>query len=146
MTRTDTLPAPVGQRPREFIRWCVKSGLGLAVNLALLTVWVDYLDIPPEIAIFINWLLLSVYGYLLARHWVFDETVELSGPLEHARQYVGMQGVMVSGKALNYLVYVALIWLGIDYRVSWVIGAVAGLLVNFGGNRWLWTDDQPADG
>lgn len=124
---------------REFVRWGIKSSVGLGINLALLTVWVDGVGIRPEFAIWINWALLSVYGYVVTQRWVFDETKSINGVRGHARQFLGMQGILGVGKAINYVVFVALIWVGLDYRVGWVLGAVVGLVVNFGGNRAWWT-------
>lgn len=126
----------------EAVRWAVKSGIGLSINLALLTVWVEWAGIPPQVAIFINWALLSGYGYVVTRHWVFEDTVELDGLRDHVRQYLGMQGILAGGKVVNYLAFVALIAVGLDYRVSWVLGALLGLAISFGGNRKWWTS-QP---
>lgn len=127
------------ERSRELIRWAVKSGIGLGVNLALLTVWVDSFGVPPQVAIFINGGLLSVYGYLVTMWWVFDDTKQIQSVRGHVKQFLGMQGILAGGKIVNYLIYVALIWAGIDYRVSWVLGALVGLVISFGGNRTWWT-------
>lgn len=127
------------ERSRELIRWAVKSGIGLGVNLALLTVWVDSLGVPPQVAIFFNGALLSVYGYLVTMWWVFNDTKQIGSVRGHVKQFLGMQGILAGGKIVNYLIYVALIWVGIDYRVSWVLGALVGLVVSFGGNRTWWT-------
>lgn len=123
---------------REFVRWGMKSGLGLGINLVLLTVWVEKAGIRPEYAIFINWVLLSVYGYLITHHWVFKDTKELTAPLDHVRQYVGMQGILAGSKVLNYAIYVLLIHVGLDYRASWVVGAGVAVLASFGLNREWW--------
>lgn len=127
------------RRSREFVRWAAKSGVGLGINLILLTVWVDGLGIPPQVAIFINWALLSVYGYLVTRHWVFEDTKRIQGVRGHVRQFLGMQGILASGKVVNYLVFIVILEFGVDYRLSWVLGAVVGLAVSFGGNRAWWT-------
>lgn len=131
----------MSERLWEFLRWGVKSGVGLGMNLVLLTVWVDRFQIPAEVAIFINWLLLSVYGYVVTHRWVFDETKSLSGIREHTRQWLGMQGILAGGKAVNYVVYVVLLQ-AIDYRLAWVLGAVVGLAVSFGGNRTWWVSQS----
>lgn len=127
---------------REGVRWAIKSGVGLGINLALLTVWVDGAGIPPQAAIFINWALLSIYGYLVTQKWVFDETKSIDSLRGHVWQFVGMQGILAGGKVVNYVVYVVLISAGIDYRISWVIGAVVSLAINFGGNRVWWTESN----
>lgn len=130
------------ERAREFLRWGIKSGIGLSINLALLTVWVDGVGIPPELAVFINWALLSVYGYVLTNRWVFEDTKPVVGARAHAKQWLGMQGILAGGKVVNYVAYVVLIHVGVEYRVSWVLGAVLGLAISFGGNRAWWRGPQ----
>lgn len=129
-------------RSRAFVRWAVKSAVGLGINLALLTVWVDGFGIWPEVAVLINWVLLSVYGYVVSRRWVFEETVALSGVWDHARQYLGMQGILATSKVVNYLVYVGLLRVTEFYQAAWVVGAAVGLLVSFGGNWEWWTPSE----
>lgn len=130
-------------RGRAFVRWGIKSGAGLGINLALLTVWADWVGIWPEVAVLINWLLLSLYGYLLSLYWVFEDVKALSGVRDHLTQWAGMQGILAGGKVVNYLVYVGLLQTtAVDYRIAWVIGAVGGLVVSFGGNWEWWTPSQ----
>lgn len=128
---------------KEGGRWAIKSAVGLGINLALLTVWVDHAGIPAEIAIWINWALLSVYGYVLAGQWVFEDTKSITGVREHARQWLGQQLIQGGGKVINFAVYYAILGV-VDYRLAWVIGAAAGFAVSFGGNREWWTNSQPA--
>lgn len=126
-------------RLAEPVRWGVKSIGGLAANLALLTVWVDYVGIRPEVAIAINWTLISAAGYVATDQWVFASESSPSGVTGHVRRFIGMQTVMASGKAVNYAIYVGLIWAGMDYRLAWVVGAVAVFAATFGGNKMLWS-------
>jgi len=48
-----------------------------------------------------------------------------------------MMTVNLSGKAVNYLLYVVLLRV-IDYRIAWVVGAVTVFLYTFAGNREWW--------
>lgn len=123
---------------RRAVRWGVKSVGGLAANLALLTVWVDGLGFAAWWAIGINWVLISLAGYVVTDRWVFGGTPSPAGLVANARRWVGMQSVMGIGKLVNYLVYVLFLPV-VDYRVAWVIGAVLTFLATFSGNRWLWS-------
>lgn len=122
----------------QMMRWGVSSVGGLVANIALLTVWVDHAGLHPAVAIVPNFVLLSTASYLVTNHWIFPEGVSPSGIREHVTQYAGTEGAMLAGKGANYLVYLALLPV-LDYRVAWVVGAVATFLVTFGLNKWWWT-------
>lgn len=123
------------------VRWGVKSAGGLAANLLLLTLWVDGAGLPPELAVGINWVLIALVGYAVTDRWVFDSVASPDSLSGHLRQFLGMQGVMGSSKIVNYAIYVGLIQLGIDYRVSWATGAVVVFLVTYGANKRLWESE-----
>lgn len=123
----------------EPIAWGLKSVGGLLLNLALLTVWVESGLLSAELAIFPNWLLISVLGYLFTDRVVFTDGSSPVGWLATGRRYLSMQGVMAVSKALNYGIYVALLWLDVPYQLAWAIGAVVTFGVSFIGNRFLWT-------
>lgn len=120
------------------VRWGIKSVGGLAANLGLLTVWVEWAGFAAWWAIGINWLLISLGGYLVTDQWVFGETPSPAGLVANARRFVAMQSVMGAGKLVNYLVYVALLPVA-DYRIAWLVGAALTFLATFSGNRWLWS-------
>jgi putative flippase GtrA len=125
------------------VRWGVKSVGGLVANLALLTVWVDGVGFAAWWAVGINWVLISLAGFVVSDRWVFGDTPSPSGAVMNAKRYVSMQTVMASGKAANYLVYICILgW--VDYRVAWTVGAVATFAITFAGNRWLWVSSNQA--
>lgn len=124
---------------REVMAWGLKSVGGLVLNLALLTVWVDYVGLAAELAIFPNWLLISLLGYVFTDRVVFPSAESPVGWIAKGRRYIGMQSVMALSKALNYGIYVVLLWVNVEYRIAWVIGAVVTFSISFLGNRRLWT-------
>ncbi len=130
-------------RLRELVRWGVKSVGGLAANLALLTLWVDGLGVPPQLAIVPNFVIISAVGYLVTDRWVFRDEASASGVRGHAKRYLSMQSVMLGGKAANYVIYVLLIAASMDYRVAWALGAIVTFLGTFTGNKLLWSSDSP---
>ncbi len=127
---------------RQLFRWGVKSVGGLAANLLLLTLWVDVVGWAAWWAVGINWILIAIVGYVVTDQWVFLGADSPKAVLGHVRQFIGMQTVMTSGKAINYLIYVVLLPV-VDYRIAWVIGAVVTFVGTYLGNRYLWTSDSP---
>lgn len=128
---------------RRMVRWGVKSVGGLAANLLLLTLWVDVVGFAAWWAVGINWVLVSIVGYLVTDNWVFRDAKSASGLVDNVKRYLGMQGVMSAGKAANYAIYIGLLSV-VDYRVAWATGAVVTFTVTFAGNRWLWTRGSDA--
>lgn len=129
---------PVPRDLRRAIRWGIKSVGGLVANLALLTVWVDGLGLAAWWAVGINWVVISLVGYVVTDGWVYRQTPSPSGLISNARRYVGMQGVMGLSKVANWGIYVVLLPV-VDYRVAWAVGAVVTFLATFGGTRALWS-------
>lgn len=126
------------------IKWGAKAVGGLAANLALLTVWVDGLGIHPAIAIGINFVVISIAGYALANAWIWPDGVSPVTWPGHLRQYAGMQAANFTGKAANYVLYLALLPVA-DYRVAWAAGAVATFLLTFGLNHVWWSRSGVAE-
>lgn len=117
-------------------RWGLKALGGLGANLAMLAAWVELAGLHPAIAVLINWVVLSIIGYTITEKWVFRQR----DPTEsHAKRYLGLQGVMVGSKAINYVLYVGLLALGVPYLLAWVLGAGASFLLSYGGAKSLWT-------
>lgn len=132
------------QSLRELTKWGLKSTAALGANLALLTIWVDHAGIPPELAVLINIPLITSVAYIVTDKWVFSRHESPSGLRGHVRQYVGMQAVNMSGKLVNYLLYVILLRY-IDYRLAWVVGAITVFLYTFAGNQRWWARITTAD-
>lgn len=129
---------PVPRDLRRAIRWGIKSVGGLLANLGLLTIWVDGLGLAAWWAVGINWVLISLAGYVVTDGWVYQETPSPSGLVANARRYVGMQGVMGLSKVANWGIYVVLLPV-VDYRVAWAVGAVVTFIATFAGTRTLWS-------
>lgn len=123
---------------KQAIKWGTKSVGGLVANLALLTVWVDGFQLPPEVAIFINWVLISTVSYVVADRWVFEDADSPIGVKAKLVRYFSMQGIMATSKVANYGIYISLLWMGADYRVAWTVGAIMTFLFTFSGNKHLW--------
>lgn len=122
-------------------KWGLKSVGGLAVNVALLTLWVDYVGLSPALAIIPNFIIISAVGYTVTNHWIFADGVTPTTLRGHATQYTGMQAANLVGKAANYLLYLLLLPL-VAYQVAWVVGAVVTFGVTFSLNRWWWTSSR----
>lgn len=131
----------------EWVRWGLKSGAALAINVALLTVWVEIGGIEPEWAALLNAAIIPPAMYAVVDRWVFSNRESPESLRGHIRQFVGMYTANSVAKIGNYGIYLTLIWASVPYQAAWVIGAVIMFLVSFGLNRRWWAalaDSQPA--
>lgn len=125
------------QRSRDLVLWGVSSVGGLLVNLALLTLWVNGLGVDPAVAIFPNWVLLAVGSYWFNDRVVFADHDAAETLIQHVRQLIGSEAIILTSKGVNYVIYLGLLrW--IDYRVAWVVGAVSVFVLTFVLNRRWW--------
>jgi putative flippase GtrA len=122
----------------SLLKWGAKALAGLALNIALLTVWVDYVGLSEALAIIPNFLIISALGYVVTNRWIWPEGVTPDTITGHARQYLGMQAANGTGKVANYAIYLVLLsW--VPYQLAWVIGAVLTFAVTFALNHWWWS-------
>jgi len=112
------------------VRYGLKAVGGLVAGLALLTVWVDVVGIPPAWAALLNMALLGVIGTAVLDRWVYRETMPATSIRGFAKRFVGTQGAMLASKSVNYLVYLALLSLA-PYQAAWVAGAVVSFGLSF---------------
>lgn len=129
------------------VRFGLKGGVGVIVNLVLLTFFVDVVGVPAQWAVFLAWLTTLVPGYIATDKWVFKIFPSPSGVLEHGQRGGVFYAIMWGGKALNYGIYLALLHVGILYQVAWVVGALAVFPITFGVNYavWKFNPDGPRD-
>jgi putative flippase GtrA len=132
------------QTVRQSFKWGLKSVGGLAANIFLLTVWVEYIGLSPAVAIIPNFFIISTGSYIITNTWIFPHGVSPSGFYEHAAQWVGMQSAMLGSKGLNYILYLALIPV-VDYRLAWIVGAAATFFVSFTLIKLWWERDHASN-
>jgi len=123
--------------PDGSIRYGIKSVGGLAVGLTLLTGWVELIGIPPQLAIFLNFIVMGVLGCLVLDRWVFQDTAAATTLRGFTKRFIGTQSAMASGKAVNYIIFIGLLELDIIYQAAWVAGAVVSFGLTFVTNRWV---------
>lgn len=112
------------------IRYTIKAVGGLAIGLALLTVWVDIVGIPPAWAALLNMALLGVIGTAVLDRWVYRGTRAATSLRGFAERFAGVQGSMLASKGLNYLLYLVLLPV-LPYQVAWLAGAVLSFSVSY---------------
>lgn len=121
--------------PDASVRYFVKSLAGLGAGLALLTLWVEWLGIPPQLAIFINFVVIGFAGCLVLDRWVFRDTEPATTLRGFGSRFMGMQASMLSAKAVNYVLFVFLIEAGLYYQAAWAAGSGVSFLLSFALNR-----------
>lgn len=122
----------------SFVKFGIKGAVGLGFTVALLTVAVDGLGLSHALAAPLVWAVKVVPGYIAVDKWVFDLFPSPDGLAGHGRRGAIFYAVQWSGKALNYLIYLALIEFGLLYQGAWIVGALAVFPLIFGVNWLVW--------
>lgn len=122
----------------SMVRFGFKGGVGVLVNLGLLTMFVDGFGVDPQWAVFGAWAITLVPGYLATDKWVFNIFPSPDGVVGHSQRGGVFYAIMWGGKALNYGIYLALLHLGLFYQGAWFVGAIAVFPITFGFNYVVW--------
>lgn len=129
---------------KEMWRFGVKGVGGLAANLALMTVFVEWAGIPPQFAVIISAVVLMLVGYQVVNRWVFGDHDGPDNLKAHLKRSLTFYAVQWGGKAVNYVIFIGLLD-RVPYQAAWTIGAVSVFFVTFGANRWVWTRSAIAE-
>lgn len=122
----------------QMIRYGAKGAMTTAANIGLMAVLVEMGSVPPPIAAVVSTSVLLVVGYQLMNHFVFRSTETPSTTRGHLRRGVSYYGVILSGKAVNYGLFLGALALGVPYPLAWFGGACIVFLGTFSANRYLW--------
>jgi putative flippase GtrA len=123
---------------REAIRFAVIGGTGLLVNTATLILLVEVVQVPEKIAAIFSTLLILGGGFIATNWWVFEsinKTNTTKGLLKRGSSYYA---VMLTGKAINYGIYVVLLSFNIWYPLAWFMGSLTVFVGTFLSNRLIW--------
>lgn len=129
---------------REMVRYGLKGGLQTGLNVALMTGLVELGKLRPAVAAIVSTCTLLVLGYVLMNRFVFPDGDIPDTKRGHIGRAARYYAVILSGKALNYGLFVVLLSIGVWYPLAWVVGAGTVFIGTFGGNRWLWSSKVAA--
>jgi putative flippase GtrA len=129
---------------REMLRYGIKGGAAVLANAALMALLVELGGLQPAVAAMISTCSLLTIGYVVTNRWVFGNHDGPNSLRAHARRGVAYYAVILSGKGLNYLVFLGLLRLQVWYPLAWVLGAVVAFGFTFTGNRRLWAGEVMA--
>jgi dolichol-phosphate mannosyltransferase len=118
----------------QLAQFLTVGGLGTAVNLVLLTVFL-HLAMPPRPAVALAILLSMVFNFVLNRRFSFGESRKESW----FRQFVGFMSACSVGALINYVVTLALMGPSFLLRpqLAALVGIVAATAFNFLASRYL---------
>lgn len=122
----------------ELARYGVKGGVATLLNVGLMSVFVEAGSLRPAIAAVISTSILLVGGYVAMNRFVFHDQQSPEGAREHLRRGVSYYAVILSGKGVNYALFLILVAAGVWYPLAWLLGAGTVFLGTFSANRWLW--------
>jgi len=120
----------------ELLRYGLKGGFFVALNIALQVALVESGLLSPPIAAALSTALMPLGGYVVMNRFVFRSSA--SGVRGHAKRFVQYSGVILSSKVANYGIFLALFAVGVWYPVAYLLGAIAVFFLTFAVNRRLW--------
>lgn len=118
-------------------RYGLTGGIGLVVNLTVLTALVESGTLSREVAPLVSLALALAVTFTLTDRWVFHRYRAPDAGVV-ARRVPAYSLLMLGGKGLNYAIYLALVGVGVPYPIAWVVGAGVVFCLTFTGNRLVW--------
>lgn len=115
-------------------RYGVTGAAGLALNTGLLVAIVEIGGVPETPAAVLSAAVTLAATFALTDRWVFANSSGGSTTSRLWRYYA----TMVSGKAVNFGIYVVLVGLDVWYPFAWVVGSVVVFFGTFLANRATW--------
>jgi len=120
----------------QLFRFCVVGAIAFVVDAGVVQALVAGAGWDPLLARVVSYLLAATTAWVLNRRFTFGAG---SAPVHH--EYAKYLLLNTAGGAVNYATYAAMVlsfdlvrtmpWIGVAF------GSVAGLVVNFGLNRWI---------
>lgn len=121
--------------PASLVKYFVKGVGATLANVALMSVLVELGGLQPAVAAVVSTCGLLTIGYVVMNKWVFDDA---DTPDSHLKRGLKYYAVILTGKGVNYAIFVGLLSLGLWYPAAWVVGSGIAFLGTFSGNRYLW--------
>jgi putative flippase GtrA len=131
--------ADVRQVAREVVRFAVVGGTGLVANMALLIGFVELFALPEEVAAILSTLLVLVGGFVATNWWVFANVEGRDTTRGLMKRGGSYYVIMLTGKGVNYGIYLLLLSVDVWYPVAWLLGSVTVFIGTFSLNRRVWT-------
>lgn len=116
-------------------RYGLKGAAFVALNVLVQVALVEVGGLRPAIAAAISTASMPLLGYVAMNRFVFPDADHADSHLRRFGQYYG---VNLSSKAVNYALFLALLWAGVWYPLAYLLGAAVVFAGTFTVNRWLW--------
>lgn len=126
------------QRAREIGRFAVTGGGGLVLNLLILGALVEVGGIREEYAALLSGAFGLLASFTATNWWVFNESPAGNSVDSVVKRGIAYYAIMIGGKAINYVIYIYLLTIGVWYPVAWALGSVLVFLATFSMNKMLW--------
>lgn len=122
----------------ELFRYGTKGALTTTLNVGFMAALVELAAFEPAIAAIVSTCTLLVLGYTLMNRWVFADADDPGSARGHARRMGYYYAVILSGKGINYALFLGLLAADVWYPAAWILGSLTVFLGTFSANRWVW--------
>lgn len=122
---------------REVIRFGFVGGSGFIANALVLIILVELLFIPEYLAAIISAMLVLSGSFIATNEWVFKR-IGTKTKNSLLKRGIGYYIIMLTAKAVNYIIYLFLLSIDVWYPIAWIIGSAAVFVGTFSLNRLMW--------
>lgn len=122
---------------REVIRFGFVGGSGFIANALVLIMLVELLFIPEYLAAIISAMLVLSGSFIATNEWVFKR-IGTKTKNSLLKRGIGYYIIMLTAKAVNYIIYLFLLSIDVWYPIAWIIGSAAVFVGTFSLNRLMW--------
>lgn len=122
---------------REVIRFGFVGGSGFIANALVLIILVELLFIPEYLAAIISAMLVLSGSFIATNEWVFKR-IGTKNKNSLLKRGIGYYIIMLTAKAVNYIIYLFLLSIDVWYPIAWIIGSAAVFVGTFSLNRLMW--------
>lgn len=138
LSNTSDDEATTPDRYIQLFRFGITGGAGLVANLVLLSVIVEILGFHEAYAAILSTSIVLLGGFILTNWWVFSSIDSKDSPKGLMKRGISYYAIMLSGKGINYIIYLILLSYDIWYLMAWIIGSFLVFIGTFSANRFIW--------
>lgn len=114
------------------------GGFGLLANVLFLVVLVEVGGVPEQYGAIISTVTVLLGSFTLTNWWVFAAAPSEPSAGSVLKRGVSYYAIMLTGKGINYLLYLLILSVGVWYPVAWIVGSVVVFVGTYTANRLLW--------
>jgi putative flippase GtrA len=132
----------------ELVRFAITGSIGFCVDLAVLLFLVDVFGVDPLLAKVASFAAALPTTWLINRAWTFKHRLGASAKLS-LKEFGAYLAIQLTGASVNYATFAVVLLTSpltgdLALVVATAAGVLAGMSINYSGNKWVVFRRRPA--